>query len=409
MFEKPTMKKLLVLFVSVLLLFACGDSVSSAEDEHSSSSIADVSDASSSSLKKPSSSSGEVSSSSRKTQASSSSVSSFESSDDSACELSSSGVGFSSSAKSSSSSKKEQPSSAAEQDSSSSVSFGGLVSIGSSSSGKSSADSSSSVEEPGISSLSSAKSSSSIEEYSSSEPSSSASPVVSSSSYYFVIPEKNVVTPKTVSLDEVKTNIQTSMLKDFFANDTFEISYNTVGITLIRFTTNVYFVSKGKDKLYYDQSLDVDYNKKTRNVINGERRKIIFLDDHSIRIVSVSQDYTDSVRTYFCNQLINPIDSTEWGVPEQINDSVYVLAGSDGSELYYNSSKKAMELYKGERLVDGELTEIEVRNEYVDGLVVKQIYKAVVHSAKAGNVEVTLTTTLNYRKADSFPDRLFEF
>ena len=369
------MKKFWPILVA-LFLVACGDdSVSSNADDYSS---AETSSSSVSS----------VSSSSAKSKSSSSEKSSSE--DSSSSEKSSSSVETSSSSDESSSSVVKSSSSEAEASSSSAES--------------SSVEVSSSSEKSSSSELSSSSvSSSSV---------SSSSVVESSSSYYFVIPEGPAQNVYTISLAEVKRNIQNTLEGGLFATDTFEIKYtmrgNASGMT---YGADYYFVSKGKDKCYYEQSMDTDYSKKTRIIINGDRRKVIFFDGTATKFLATEQSYTDSVRKALGMPFKNPLDSLEWKEPVQVDDSIFRVTRYDGAELYYNANKKGWELFVEQYISDdGDIVDVEYRLEYENGLVAKQNFLAIIHSNKLGrDVSSALTITpLLFRSADSFPDRLFE-
>lgn len=374
------MKKIWPILVA-LFLVACGDdSVSSNADDYSS---AETSSSSVSS----------VSSSSAKSKSSSSEKSSSE--DSSSSEKSSSSVETSSSSEESSSSVVKSSSSEAVASSSAVES--------------SSVEVSSSSEESSSSELSSSSvSSSSV----SSSSVSSSSVVESSSSYYFVIPEGPAQNVYTISLAEVKRNIQNTLEGGLFATDTFEIKYtmrgNASGMT---YGADYYFVSKGKDKCYYEQSMDTDYSKKTRIIINGDRRKVIFFDGTAAKFLVTEQSYTDSVRKTLGMPFKNPLDSLEWKEPVQVDDSIFRVTRYDGAELYYNANKKGWELFVEQYISDdGDIVDVEYRLEYENGLVAKQNFLAIIHSNKLGrDVSSALTITpLLFRSADSFPDRLFE-
>lgn len=366
----------------VLFLFACGDdSVSSNVDDYSSV------ETSSSSVN----SSSAVSSSSEKGSSSSAKPKSSSSEESSSSEKKSSSVETSSSSEASSSSVVESSSSEPVASSSS-------VEANSSSENSSSSElSSSSISSSSISS--SSVSSSSVEES-------------SSSSYYFVIPEGPAKNVYTLSLAEVKQNVQNTMDGGLFSTDTFEIKYtmrgNASGMT---YGADYYFVSKGKDQCYYEQSLDTDYSKKTRIVINGDRRKVIFFDGTSTRLLATEQSYTDSVRKVLGMPFKNPLDSLEWKEPVQVDDSIFRVTRYDGAELYYNANKKGWELYMEQYISDdGDIVDAEYRLEYKDGVVVKQNFLAIIHSGKLGrdiSSAVTITSLL-FRSSATFPDRLFE-
>jgi hypothetical protein len=197
-----------------------------------------------------------------------------------------------------------------------------------------------------------------------------------------------------------------------FATDTFEIKYtmrgNASGMT---YGADYYFVSKGKDKCYYEQSMDTDYSKKTRIIINGDRRKVIFFDGTATKFLATEQSYTDSVRKTLGMPFKNPLDSLEWKEPVQVDDSIFRVTRYDGAELYYNANKKGWELFVEQYISDdGDIVDVEYRLEYENGLVAKQNFLAIIHSNKLGrDVSSALTITpLLFRSADSFPDRLFE-
>ena len=308
----------------------------------------------------------------------------------------------SSSVKASSSSKKS--SSSATASSSSEISSSSVAVSSSSKPVSSSVESSSSVSSSSSEVLSSSETSSSSE--------SSSSVAVSSSSYYFTIPEGPVKNVCTISLAEVKQNVDKAMSNDLFATDTFEISYSVKGVAAgMSYSATYYFVSKGKDRCYYEQSMDSDYLKKTRTVINGDRRKVIFFDGTAARILDTEQTYTDSIRNTLGKQFKNPFDSMEWEEPVQVDDSIFRVVRHDGAELYYNTNKKSWELFKEQTTSeDGDIVDEEYRPEYENGLVNKQYYVAIIHSQKLGrDVTSTITLTASYRSADKFPDKLFEF
>ena len=375
------MKKIWSVLI-VLFLVACGDdSVSSSADDYSSVEVSSSSVDSSSVI---SSSSGNVSSSSAKLKSSSSEKNFFEES--SSSEKSSSSV---------------ETSSSSDESSRSIVKSSSSEAVASSSS----VDTSSSSEESSSSESSSSSVSSSSESFSSVVAS-------SSSSYYFVIPEGPAKNIYTLSLAEIKQNVQKSMGGGLFATDTFEIKYtmrgNASGMT---YGADYYFVSKGKDKCYYEQSMDTDYLKKTRIVINGDRRKIIFFDGTATKFLATEQSYTDSVRKVLGKPFKNPLDSLEWKEPVQIDDSIFRVTRYDGAELYYNANKKGWELFVEQYISDdGDIVDAEYRLEYENGLVAKQKFLAIIHSNKLGrDVSSALTITpLIFRSAAEFPDRLFE-
>ena len=236
-------------------------------------------------------------------------------------------------------------------------------------------------------------------------------PISSSSSYYFVIPQGPPQTEFSVSLAEVKENTKEAMLGSLFATDTFEIQYTTNGTAyVIKFNTTTYFVSKGKEQCYYEQSMDPDYLKKTRNVINGDQRKLIFFDGTDVRILPNEQSYTDSIRNVLGKQFTNPLDSLEWEEPVQIDDSIFSVVRSDGGTLYYNSNKKSWELFTVQYLnEDGDTIDAEYRCEYENGLIKKQTFNAITHSTELGkDITTTVITTAAYRSAINFPDGLFK-
>lgn len=59
----------------------------------------------------------------------------------------------------------------------------------------------------------------------------------------------------------------------------------------------------------------------------------MLISESSYRIVVNTQSYTDSIRHVLGDQLMNPIDSTDWGDSMQINDSIFRLDGADGSVI----------------------------------------------------------------------------
>lgn len=258
---------------------------------------------------------------------------------------------------------------------------------------------------------SSSVSSSSSQNSSSSSALSSSSELSSSS--FFVIPDSLVNHPYLLTLAEIKETIKESMYGSLFATDSFQIRYSMSGrVKSMNFGSSYTFISKGKDKLYYEQSLDTDYLKNTRTIINGERKKVIFLDDRSSRLSTVTQEYIDSVRIEFSQRMLfkNPLDSGVWQEPEQITDSIYRVRSDAGAELYYNSASKKCEMWTENLIVEGNPTDYEYRYEYVDGFVKSQMMNAVTHSSAAGDVSVSLTVTLSSAKTSAdFSDRLFEF
>ena len=360
------MKKFWPILVA-LFLVACGDdSVSSNADDYSS---AETSSSSVSS----------VSSSSAKSKSSSSEKSSSE--DSSSSEKSSSSVETSSSSEESSSSVVKSSSSEAVASSSSVES--------------SSVESYTGTVEPALGDVSEIRGGQGDNRYA-----------------YFVIPEGPAQNVYTISLAEVKRNIQNTLEGGLFATDTFEIKYtmrgNASGMT---YGADYYFVSKGKDKCYYEQSMDTDYSKKTRIIINGDRRKVIFFDGTATKFLATEQSYTDSVRKTLGMPFKNPLDSLEWKEPVQVDDSIFRVTRYDGAELYYNANKKGWELFVEQYISDdGDIVDVEYRLEYENGLVAKQNFLAIIHSNKLGrDVSSALTITpLLFRSADSFPDRLFE-
>lgn len=361
--------------LSVLFLVACGDdSVSSIADDYSA-----------------------AETSSDSATSSSSSLLYFSSAKSSSSLKSSSSKARSSSTKASSSSVKD--SSSASASSSSKISSSTVVESSSSKYDSSSAGSSSSNE---ILSLSESSSCSE----------SSRSVVESSSSYYFVIPEGPAQKVFSISLAEIKQNINKAMSSDLFATDTFEVNYTVSGVAAgMRYSATYYFVSKGKDRCYYEQSTDSDYLKKTRTVINGDRRKVIFFDGTAARILATEQSYTDSIRNVLGKQFKNPMDSMEWKEPIQVDDSIFRVVRFDGAELYYNTNKKSWELFQEQYISDdGDIVDAEYRPEYENGLINKLYSVAIVHSRMLGrDVASAITLTATYRNAESFPDKLFDF
>ena len=273
---------------------------------------------------------------------------------------------------------------------------------------------SSSSEESSSSFSSSSVSSSSEKISSSSEARSSSSSVLSSSSY-FVIPDSLVNTPRTISLNEIEEALKESLYRNLFATDTFRYDYSMSGrAQTTPFSQNYYFISKGRDKLYYQQSLDYDYLKKTRIIINGTRKKVIFVNDGTSRVGSVTQEYIDSVRTEFKKVFNNPLDSGVWYEPEQITDSIYRVRSDAGAELYYNAYSKKCEMWTETRMMetDGEeyLADYEFRYEYEDGYVQSQKMKAVSHSTRVGDVQTLITISVsNVKSSADFSDEMFEF
>ena len=243
----------------------------------------------------------------------------------------------------------------------------------------------------------------------------SSSSVVVSSSSYFVIPDSLVNTPRTISLNEIEEALKESLYRNLFATDTFRYDYSMSGrAQTTPFSQNYYFISKGRDKLYYQQSLDYDYLKKTRIIINGTRKKVIFVNDGTSRVGSVTQEYIDSVRTEFKKVFNNPLDSGVWYEPEQITDSIYRVRSDAGAELYYNAYSKKCEMWTETRMMetDGEkyLADYEFRYEYEDGYVQSQKMKAVSHSTRVGDVQTLITISVsNVKSSADFSDEMFEF
>jgi hypothetical protein len=274
---------------------------------------------------------------------------------------------------------------------------------------------SSSSSEASSSSFSSSSVSSSSEKISSSSEARSSS-VVSSSSY-FVIPDSLVNNPRTITLNEIENALKESLYRNLFATDSFQLNYSMYGRTgIISFNQTYFFVSKGRDKLYYQQSMNDEYSKKTRIIINGNRKKVIFLDDGSSSEGEVTQEYIDSVRTEFSEHMVfnNPLDSGQWFEPEQITDSIYRVRNDVGSELYYNAASKQCEMWTETHVleVSGEEApaDYEFRYEYVDGYVKSQKMNAVAHSTRVGEVKVMLTVSVsNVKSSADFSDEMFEF
>lgn len=277
----------------------------------------------------------------------------------------------------------------------------------------SSVKSSSSVE-----SSSSAESSCSVESSSSAKSSSSSLPssssaVPSSSSYWFEIPSSSSITvPKQIALEEVVENAMESMWRNLMATNNFELSHNTKGYAYpISFGTSCYFVTKGRDKLYYEEKSSPAYND-SRNIINGNQRKYIDLGTKKTVVYETTQDYADSVRKALTVSSFHcPLDSGSWSAPVQVTDSIYRVEREDGAYFYYNSFKKVIEYYFWTTVLErGILANYEERYIYDETGHLNEVrILGSGYSEELGrSAETTLVTTIVIRSAENFPDRLFE-
>ena len=247
------------------------------------------------------------------------------------------------------------------------------------------------------------------------ETSSSEAPKYCSSS--FVIPESSISTFKNISLSEIRENINESFYRNLLATDTFEISYSmettTFSIVSTRFSNKIYFVGKGKNRYYIEQSNDLEYLKSTRTIVNGEKRKVVSISESKIiGIFPTSQEFSDSLRNSFAlGMVLNPLDSSDWQEPVQVTDEIYVLKNAVGDAVYYNALKKSIELYEKSEMIDNRLVELSVSYIYDEnGFIKKQSMTSRTYTEELGlSVGVTIVNNIDaVRSSSKFPDVLFK-
>ncbi|MCF0225167.1 MAG: hypothetical protein HUK20_12940 [Fibrobacter sp.] len=247
-----------------------------------------------------------------------------------------------------------------------------------------------------VSSCSSAESSGSTK-YSSSM--SSSSIVLGSSSSWFAIPSCSSITkPREISLAEVDENLKECLWKNLFITNNFRFNYKARVTTMgVNSSSTLYFVSKGKDKIYYEE------NGKIVDIINGNR--------HKSGSETVTQEYIDSVRTVLgFTVTYNPLDSGVWGNPIQVSDSLFRLDSDDGSYFYYNVFSKRIEMYWTSQEKDGILVDQELRYGYDElGYVNMQRFNIVSHTSSMDVSVVIISTITQVQSSEDVQDSLFEF
>lgn len=192
-------------------------------------------------------------------------------------------------------------------------------------------------------------------------------------------------------------DVQNGLKNSAFARDTIELRLTTtVNSVAGSQVSNVYYVQKGKEKIYTELKNGFMAE---RSIVNGNRMKVSNLKSGTTKVLPYNGEALHAM----------PFDKGlfgkgVWSEPKLVSGSEYVLY-SDSLAMYYDAKKKR--LLRFEKPTPNGYSE--TLFEYnANGMLSQMVTSVETRNAAAGKITVT-TEIEKIRSAADFPDRFFEF